>query len=739
MKKRAFTLIELLTVIAISALLLGLIVYPMFQSFNFVRQGQSQVDAKARATQLSEKIKTEVNNSVAVRGGSRVELLVNGVDILTSASSVVVRVPQVNPNGTILEPRVEVETVLPYAKLDLLKAAQNGETGATGFVDPVTGKIDPTLKTFKGQVSLPVTPGSTLVRYAVGLRDPFKPYNNPYEGLLMSRNGDQDNLFVLYRFEVQPRVFRTITGANVYAANLDFFEADAANQPIFDDPKFLVPNLDSNGVPITTDAKATRIKNWLAKGIVQTELSRYDMVETVYDRNSRRVANTGGIPALIPLIQFRPSRVSSESAAGQAAVRLGEETDNGAALAPDTFVTTMGLWSNAITRTWPVGWDSTDATKNEYLVGRGDPNNGLPGFPPGFSIYAYDPDSGIDDVLTGVEVFDLDTYTRVANSGGRYPFSQAVNAANGRSGWLSNAAARRIFTPYSIDTTRGRIVSSFSVSEVGDTTIAVDPANPNNLPVVNTGEAETPKTAADLTGNFYDAKFGTINARFNKIFDMWEKDTSNSYGVRNLDQSRLQRFIDLRVTPVGDGSNTPLRPEIGLKASIVPGSEMVEGPDQNPGPNYGLKVRYTRVQGTPGINQYRINYADLAEPTNYGLIGLGGTALAGFLPDSYDPQNFVSAIIQPQYKAGYVQLNSDPNSPLPKGEIRVSYRFQFTKTRTGTSAQLAGLKTDVFAVDYDSRELMTILVSIRNYPQSNLPNAQTVSLQTTAKVRNYIR
>jgi hypothetical protein len=118
---------------------------------------------------------------------------------------------------------------------------------------------------------------------------------------------------------------------------------------------------------------------------------------------------------------------------------------------------------------------------------------------------------------------------------------------------------------------------------------------------------------------------------------------------------------------------------------------------------------------------------------------LGGSALAGFLPGSYDPQNFVSAIVQPQYKAGYIQLNSDPGSPLPKGEIRVSYRFQFTKSRTGTSAQLAGLKTDVFAVDYDSRELMTILVSIRSYPQSNQPNAQTVSLQTTAKVRNYIR
>jgi hypothetical protein len=739
MKKRAFTLIELLTVIAISSLLLGLIVYPMFQSFNFVREGQAQVDAKSRATQLSEKIKTEVNNSVAVRGGGRVETTVNGLNILTSASSVVVRVPLVNPNGRLLQPRSDAETVLPYAKLDLLKAAQNGETGATGFVDPITGKIDPTLKTFKGQVSLPVTPGATLIRYAVALRDPFKPYNNPYEGLLMAKNADQDNLFVLYRFEVQPRVFRSISGSSQYAANLEFFDADAANQPILDDPKFLVPNVDGNGVPIETDAKATRIKNWLAKGVVQTELSRFDMVETVYDRNSRRVANTGGIPTLIPLVQFRPSRVSSEPAAGQTAVRIGEETDNGAALAPDTFTTTMGLWSNAITRTWPVGWNSSDSANNEYEVGRGDANNGLPGFPPGFSIYAYDPDTAIDDVLTGIEVFDLDTYTRLNNTGGRYPFSQAVNAANARSGWLSNAAARRIFTPYSIDATRGRLVSSFAISEVGDITKAVDPLNPNNLPTVGTGEAETPKTAADLTGNFYDAKFGTINARFNKVFDMWEKDTNNSYGVRNLDQSRIQRFIDLRVTPVGDGSNTPLRPELGLKASVVPGSEMVEGPDQNPGPNYGLKIRYTRVQGSPGINQYRINYADLAEPTNYGLIGLGGSALAGFLPGSYDPQNFVSAIVQPQYKAGYIQLNSDPGSPLPKGEIRVSYRFQFTKSRTGTSAQLAGLKTDVFAVDYDSRELMTILVSIRSYPQSNQPNAQTVSLQTTAKVRNYIR
>jgi prepilin-type N-terminal cleavage/methylation domain-containing protein len=740
MKKRAFTLIELLTVIAISSILLTLIVLPVFQSFNYVRDAQSQADSKSRATILSERIKDEVNNSVAVRGGGRVEVSVNGTTIMAAANSLVIRVPRVNNDGTVRNPRQEVELLLPYVKMDMLRAAQKGATGPSGaYIDPITGKEDPTLKAPKGQVSLPVTPGATMVRYAIGLRDPFKPYNNPYEGLLATKNGGQDNLYVLYRFEVLPRVFRNINNASVYAANLDFFDEDSDNQPIFDDPRFLLANLDADGMPISDDAKATRIKNWLAKGVVQTELSRYDMIETVYNKASRRVANTNGIPQLIPMMQFRPSRISSEPAEGQSAVRLGEETDNGSALAPDTFTTKMGLWSNAITRTWPVGWDSTQAQSNEYLVGRADANNGLPGFAPGFSIYAYDPDSGSDDVIGGIEVFDVDTYTRINNTGGRFAFSQAVNAANARSNWLAEPVARRIFTPYSIDAGRGRIVDSFAISEVGDISKPADPDNPGNYPTVDTGLAETPKTATDLSGNFYDAKFNSINARFNKVFDLWEKDRSNTFGVHNLDQSRIQRFIDLRVTPTGDGATTPLRPELGLKASIVPGSDMVEGPDQNPGPNYGQKIRYTRVAGTPGINQYRINYADSAEPTNYGILGVTSTALAGFDATTYDPQNFTSAILQPQFKAGYIQLNSDPNAPLPEGPVRVSYRFQFTKLRSGTSANGVGLNTDVFAVDYDSRELMTILVSIRTYPQTNLPNAKTVTLQATAKVRNYTR
>jgi len=191
-----------------------------------------------------------------------------------------------------------------------------------------------------------------------------------------------------------------------------------------------------------------------------------------------------------------------------------------------------------------------------------------------------------------------------------------------------------------------------------------------------------------------------------------------------------------------DGTTSPLNPNLGFKVAIVPGSEIVTGPDQNAGPNFGQPVRYVRVSTNPGPNQYRINYTAQPEPgvsnavPDYSLLGLSGTALGGFDPDVYDPQNFTSAIIQPQFKAGYLQLNSDPNTPIPAGNIRVSYRFQFTGAQ---SSAAPGAKTDIFAVDYDSRELMSILLSIRNYPQSNLPNPQNVTLKATAKVRNFIR
>ncbi|HQU18310.1 MAG TPA: hypothetical protein PLA92_04585, partial [Fimbriimonadaceae bacterium] len=131
----------------------------------------------------------------------------------------------------------------------------------------------------------------------------------------------------------------------------------------------------------------------------------------------------------------------------------------------------------------------------------------------------------------------------------------------------------------------------------------------------------------------------------------------------------------------------------------------------------------------PGPNQYRINYVDQVEPTDYRLLGFSNAEVSAFeaLSGAYSATNFLSAFIQPRFREGYVQFYSDPNVPLPQGNIRIGYRFQFTG---------AG---DRFSVDYDSRQLISALITIRNYPQSSLPNPQGITVQATAAVRNILR
>ena len=746
--KKAFTLIELLVVMAITGVLLTLIVLPIFQSFNFTRTAQAFADAQDKGRLLTERIAREVGNAISVR----------------DAASTIVVVPD-GIGGTR-----EVE--LPYTKLDLIPPAQgkpeNDAMGNPIYRDPDTGKIDPTLTRPKGDINLNVVAGATIVRWFVGLNRPFNAdgtvatYNEPYTGLLMARSGGRDNLEVLRRAEVQPFVYRPrkdgAANSNAWRPNLNYFRSDDTRNDggefdvrivDLDDPKFfLADNADTgtfNGIDV---GKNARVANWAKASVVQTEISRYDMVRPlVAGSPPQPVKDASGRVTVVPLVQFRPTRVGSAPAAGSAAARPGEAVEGLDRIGPDTYKTDRGLWTNALVKYYPGGYAPGGpmevASVNAY--GAVTISNG------GYDVGGAD---GVAAPPDDYELFDAQAYERILARGGNYAFSNACATQDGRM-WQTNPSMRAIFTPFRILTATGRIVTSFPIEEVGTNAL---PTNAPNLPEVTVGVAQSPTQAgaADGAAPLSPTQTGyDPNRALNRLWNAYP----DLQGV-------LQRFIDLRFVPNADGTPSPLCPIYNAgyptftgfkgytgfvydangstvnRVHIVPNSDEVYGKDQNPGPAYGgnARVRYTRVTGEPGPNQYRLVYADLPEPTDLNglvtaaayrdLLGLtqaqidaGGT----FNPAVYNDQNPVSTAIQARFKAGYMQFCSDPNVPLPVGTITVRYRFQFNGPN------------DTFAVDLDTREVMQILLTIKNYPQSNAPNAQTITLKSTATLRNALR
>lgn len=722
LSQRAFTLIELMVVVAVTAVMLGLLIIPVVQSFNFTRAAQGLAEGQERARRVIEGVTKDIALSASVR------------DNEGARGQVAIVVPDLNG--------INVSVLADFAKLYIQKPLEGDPTlrdPSGAYIDPRTGIADPTRQSSVGQPVFPAAPGSTVVVYYVCLNRPLAAnnldpefYYNPYidykraGGVLWNQGIGPDNLYVLRRAEVAPKVW---LGGN-YVVNTRFFDdANGDNEPDYDDPYFMAQ--DAPGGPILTApqriAKAARMANWLRVSRIVTDFSRFDMIQPVFNRRTRQIETVlGTVPRISTLIQFKPSTVSNEAAEGATALRLGNESEGMDKVASDVLRTKDGAWSSAVIRIHPTNFDPANPAVNDYFVCRLDDQAGARKS----RIYSYDPDldpdlddrNGEGNPIDDMEVFDIGTYERWINLGFSYPFTRAMQDSNSRSGWLANAVLRSKFVPFFAHLRDGKITASFKIEDWGiDNPGGGIPPAGGNLPFLLTGPELTPTTDPTPAGNFFDAAYASnINRHFNKVyFDNPLLRVPNG----------VHRFIDLRTTLSADGAVSPLNPDpaVGFqRGRIVPGSEIIVGPDQNSGPNYGNPVKYTRVTRNPGRNQYVINYTDLAEP-NYVALGYA------LPPAVYTPTNFVSAIIQARYKTGYVQFNSDPALPLPTlnpvggSPISISYRFQLNAP------------SDSVTVDYDTRSLMEILLTIRNHPQSSLSSTAMITVKGTAPVRNLVR
>jgi prepilin-type N-terminal cleavage/methylation domain-containing protein len=194
-----------------------------------------------------------------------------------------------------------------------------------------------------------------------------------------------------------------------------------------------------------------------------------------------------------------------------------------------------------------------------------------------------------------------------------------------------------------------------------------------------------------------DLTFATdaINARYNTALSQVPNNAPN---IR-----RYVSLMDLDNNGAMDGAANHLT---FPSASIVPGSEVVIGPDQRPGLNYGSPIRYQRVSAanaTPGPNQYRILYQDAA-PYQEVLQTYG---------------------FAPQLLRGYIEFYSDPNTPLPPDtEIIVTFFYRFN------------LESDSYVADYQTRRLMNLKMGLKFYGAQQPVN---YSLTTQLEAPNIVQ
>ncbi len=502
------------------------------------------------------------------------------------------------------------------------------------YGDPSQPSNDPTSEIPIGprgepnaELAVPVAPGRTVVRYFIGLADNTSQNGVPVNPHLNPDTAglvsatQRDNLAVLYRAEF-PLFVRV---GNQWQLNPELFDRPED----FYDPNFFY---------------GPKWQGWrkVAKPVML--VGEVDMINVTY--------NDQGVPVSVePLFQLRPAQVVNQTGNPVENLGVSDETRSQVAV---LFTFPHGLWE----------LNSNTFRLEMYPAGTGQV------LPQGFFRFIYEP-SLQEWRLLWIEqetnqrpwIFNETIAQGMLQTGARDPQ------------WWNYSIVPR--ATYYVTRPEERIppMAFLLKHEAGMIDMAIPwwfdyaPFPPEGI-VFNTGRFLTPFTQQ----TDYRA---TVNEVFNLRYNQTAPEQRNNV-KRYI--SLLDLDYDFDITDPESGVHLRLG-----YARIVPGSEVIIGPDQRPGPNYGNPVRYERVPWdapTVGLNQYKILYEDVAP-----------------IDEVYANFGFVPSLLR-----GYIEFQSDPNLPLPPdSSIFIRFHYQFNTPG------------DVFAMDYQTRRLMELRVGVRAF------------------------
>ncbi len=695
-----FTLIELLVVMAITGILLGLIFGPMIQGFNLTNRARVQVLAQDSARAAMELAQRDMSNAVFVfhHIPDQVTQLLPGETMEANSVSLWVRDSAGAPQRILV----------PYGMMDFVPPARAKDQNillSSTDIDPTTG-----LALVRGDVALPLAPGRTITRYWLGLRNNAPPnpanpatppngrpalaYGNFYENT-RELGLSEHNPVVLFRAVISPHM-PNLTSGNLPQVDRRLFRIDATNQPVLYDPNFFYDNSTAGTVELPSGAITDRVtawrdlngdgiaqvcENWRAIATSMVPIDRADLViaerddqrRTIFFPNAPRALN---LPRLAAQCKFQPTYVGNDAGTPSAG---GDVNNEAPSVPPSAFRESSGHW------TFPyrvfVYRSTLNAPQLSYFEFAGDIiDEG--------SCLRFNIREKVYDTATSSVTSDLDVAYRVDDT-------------HYRAGRLQLCPGERPNIIFNVDDRRGII--NFAVPHSAVLGWIQDPVSSQWTEVPAEFFPDEPNTRwANAVG------LGEDGFRYVSLADM-----QFPIPPATIAPTSFNRRSPLEI--VGTQTYIP-------NVSIVPGSEVVIGPDMRGGPHYGQPITYTRVPRSNdplsiGPNEYMINYTDIS-----GLPP-GATSLPAV------------------QRVGTIIFDSNLDRP---GEVRHSLPTvdalgnRFASNIKVTYKIQNNLLSDIVKADYLTRELMTVALGIRLF-EFNSGQPQQVTLTQKIKVRNLQR